>query len=389
MIYLDYAAATPVDKQVFEVMKKYFLEHFGNPSSFYSFAQLSKQAVDNSRDIIAKALNAPFKEIFFNSGGTEGNNLAISGMFGEKSFHNKHIVTSLIEHHAVLFPIQKLKKNGVRVTYVAPEKNGIVNPEKVLAALRPETALVSIMYANNEIGTIQPIQEIGAIVKEYKKSQKQQLAFHTDACQAAPYLSLDVKKLGVDMLTLSGGKIYGPKGVGVLYKKELVNLSPQILGGGQEMGLRSGTENVPLIVGMAEALRLIEKEKRQESGRLTELRDFFIENIIKKIPETYINGDRVFRLPNNIHLSFRGVEGAELLLRLDVRGVFVSLGSACTTGSVETSHVLKAISVPAGLAQGGLRITMGKGTTKNDIEKCIEILQEEVAQVRENSAFYK
>jgi len=367
-IYLDHAATTPMDPLVYEVMKPYFIDKFGNPSSIYQTGQIAKNAIEKSRLQVAEMLNAKPEEIIFTSGGTESDNLAILGVARANKHKGKHIITSNIEHHAVLHACEALEKKGFEVTYIPVEKNGIVSPDKVKKAMRDDTVLVSIMYANNEIGTIQPIAKIGRTCK------KRGIPFHTDACQTTGALMLDVDKLHLDLMTINGSKMYGPKGVGVLYIRKGIALSQIMYGGGQEKKIRPGTENVPAIIGFAKALEIAEKEREKESKRLTKLRDYMIKEILNKIPKTQLNGDAINRLPNNVNISILEIEGESLLLRLDMKGISASSGSACTSGSLDPSHVILALGKPSFVAHGSLRFTLGRSTTKKDIDYVLEVL---------------
>jgi len=367
-IYLDHAATTPMDPLVYEVMKPYFIDKFGNPSSIYQTGQIAKNAIEKSRLQVAEILNAKPEEIIFTSGGTESDNLAILGVARANKHKGKHIITSNIEHHAVLHACEALEKEGFEVTYIPVEKNGIVSPDKVKKAMRDDTVLVSIMYANNEIGTIQPIAKIGRTCK------KRDIPFHTDACQTTGALMLDVDKLHLDLMTINGSKMYGPKGVGVLYIRKGIALSQIMYGGGQEKKIRPGTENVPAIIGFAKALEIAEKEREKESKRLTKLRDYMIKEILNKIPKTQLNGDAINRLPNNVNISILEIEGESLLLRLDMKGISASSGSACTSGSLDPSHVILALGKPSFVAHGSLRFTLGRSTTKKDIDYVLEVL---------------
>ncbi len=412
-VYLDHAATTPMDPKVKRAMESFWSKNFGNPSSIYTEGRDAKGAMILARAEIAKILGAMAEEIIFTSGGTESDNLAILGVakhFAKsflnysfsprlnsqagfdtdsenKQFKKPHIITSKIEHHAVLNPCKELEKQGWEVTYIGVDKNGLVDPREVIRAIKPETILVSVMYANNEIGTIQPINEIGRAIKTYKRENKTDFPyFHTDACQAAGHLDLNVEKLGVDLLTINGSKIYGPKGVGVLYVGRSVGINPLMYGGEQEKSLRPGTENVPAIVGMAEALKIAQKSKDKEAKRLVGLRDYFIKKLISKIPNVYLNGDPVKRLPNNINISVLGVEGESLVLYLDEYGVAASTGSACSSMSLEPSHVITAINSDPLCAHGSLRFTMGKKTTKQELDYVIKILPEIAKKLRQFSA---
>jgi cysteine desulfurase len=375
-IYLDHAATTPMDPRVLEAMMPYFGPEFGNPSSIYSIAQRAKQALDEARSNVAEVLGCTPEEIIFTSGGTESDNLAILGVARANVKKGRHIVTTKIEHHAVLHPCEVLEKEGFEVTYVEVEKNGIVDAEKVKAAVRNDTILVSVMYANNEIGTIQPIGTIGRFCK------KRDIPFHTDACQAAGALDMNVDRLKVSLLTLNGSKIYGPKGVGVLFVRKGISIQPLMYGGEQERRIRPGTENVAGIVGLAKALQLGQAESEKENRRLIELRDYLIREIEKRIPKVMLNGDRVERLPNNVNVSILDIEGEALLLRLDMAGFAASSGSACTSGSLDPSHVILALGHPYEIAHGSVRFTLGKSTTKKDLDKLLEVLPKIVDDLR-------
>lgn len=401
LIYLDHAATTPLDPRVFEVMKPYFTELYGNPSSIYRFAQQARQAVDTSRENVAEILECAPREAIFTSCGTESNNLFILGAARAYEKIGKHIITTKIEHDSVLKPLECLESIGYEVTYLDAGEDGIVDPEDVRKALRPDTIFVTIMYANNEIGTIQPISEISKIIAEFRstKSTNSQSAksvnklinnfpfFHTDACQAAPYLDISVKHLGADAMTLNGGKIYGPKGVGALFVKEGIELTPLLFGGGQEYRKRSGTENVPAIVGFAEALKLAQANRDREAKRLLPLRDKLIDGILRKIPDSRLNGDRVRRLPNNVNVSFRGLEGEAILLRLDMIGIAASSGSACTSGSLEPSHVIRALGLSDEWTHSSTRFALGHGNTEAEADFVMEKLPEIIRELRETSPF--
>jgi len=375
-IYLDHAATTPMDPHVLEAMMPYLGPEFGNPSSIYAIAQRAKQSLDEARSDVAEILGCTPEEIIFTSGGTESDNLAILGVARANASKGKHIVTTKIEHHAVLHPCEFLEKEGFEVTYVDVEKNGIVDPEKVKAAVREDTILVSVMYANNEIGTIQPIGPIGRFCK------KRNIPFHTDACQAAGALDMDVNRLKVSLLTLNGSKIYGPKGVGVLYVKKGINIQPLIYGGEQERRIRPGTENVAGIVGLAAALNFAQERREKENTRLIRLRDYLIKGIEDRIPKVMLNGDPVERLPNNVNMSILDIEGEALLLRLDMAGFAASSGSACTSGSLDPSHVILALGEPYEVAHGSLRFSLGKDTKKKDLDKLLEVLPKIVDDLR-------
>ena len=384
-----------MDQQVLLVVLKHLKEDWGNASSVHEVGRKAKMIIDDSRKAVARILGVKSEEIIFTGSGTESANLAILGVARANKKFGKHIVTSAIEHPAVLRACQYLEKQeGFKVTYLGVGKNGIVNPESVRKALRPDTILVSIMYANNEIGTIQPIAEIGKIISDFRKrkfqipNSKFQIQyekaplFHTDACQVAGALNLNINRLGVDLMTLNGSKIYGPKGTGCLYVRRGTNLVPLIVGGSQERGLRAGTENPALIAGFAKALEIADKNKAKESRRLIKLRDYMIEQILKTIPDSQLNGDPNKRLPNNINISFENVDGEMLMLALDQKGIRVSTGSACTSTSTEPSHVMVALGLPEKLAKGNIRITLGRQTNKKDITHVLKVLSQTVNKLR-------
>ncbi len=370
--YLDYAALTPIDPEVEKEMKKYNSISYGNPGSMHDAGLAAKDALDSAREKIAKILNCSPNEIIFTSGGTESINLAIKGIAFASS--GRHIITSKIEHHAVLHTCEYLEKNGFDVTYLNVDKYGLVNPKDVEKAIRDDTILITIMYANNEIGTIEPMEEIGRIAKKHS------IPFHTDACQAG-LLDLDVKKLNVDLMTLNSSKIYGPKGVGLLYKRKGIVIEPIVHGGGQEFGLRSGTENLPGIVGFAKALELMQKNKSKESKRLIALRDKLIKGLLK-IPKAFLNGHPAKRLANNVNVSILDIEGEAVLLHLNEKGICASTGSACTAKSLEPSHVITSLGLPYEAAHGSLRFSLGKYTTGKDIDAVLKYLPEIVKNLR-------
>lgn len=378
-VYLDNAAATPVDKKVANKMQPYFTEVFGNPSSIYTSAQKAKHALEKSRIKVAEIFECSPEEITFTSGGTESNNLAILGTARASEKKGKHIITSAIEHHSVLHPCEQLEKEGFEVTYIPVNKHGIIDPQEVKNAVRKDTILVTIMYANNEVGTIQPIAKIGRMCK------KRSIPFHTDACQATGYLPINVNKLHLDLMTINGSKMNGPKGAGVLFLRKGTNIVPILFGGEQEKQLRPGTENVPAIVGLTEALAIAQKNREKESKRLIKLRDYMIEEITRTIPKIKLNGHAEKRLPNNVNISFLDIEGEALLLRLDMMGIEASSGSACTSGSLDPSHVILSLGVPYEIAHGSLRFTLGKSTTKKDIDYVLEKLPEIVKDLRSMS----
>lgn len=382
-IYFDHAATTSTRKEVVDTMIPYFTEDFGNPSSIYKLARKNKQAIDESREKVAKYLGADFREIYFTSGGTESDNWAIKGI--AESYKNKgnHIITSSVEHHAVLHTCQYLESKGYEVTYLPVDEYGQVNPDDVAKAIKDTTILISIMYANNEIGTIQPIEEIGRIAKE------KGIIFHTDAVQAVGHIPIDVHKANVDLLSLSGHKFHGPKGVGALFVRKGVKIKPILHGGAQERNRRGGTENVPAIVGLAAALELAINEMEENNKKMLELRDYIINGIMDKIDHVKLNGHPTNRLPNNINFTFDFIEGESLLLLLDMKGIYGSSGSACTSGSLDPSHVLLAIGLPHERAHGSLRITIGDENTKKEADYFLEVLPPIVQRLRDMSPLYE
>jgi len=383
-IYLDYAATTYIDPIVLQKMKPYLTTAYGNASSLYSLGREAKTAINVAKENVAEILETLPQEIILTGSGTESANLAIFGIAKAYQDKGNHVIVSKIEHKAVLESAKRLEKEGFRVTYLDINSRGIVNLNEFKKALNKKTILVSIMYANNEIGTIQPISEIAEIITKFKKENLLP-AFHSDACQAAGALSLKVKDLGVDLLTLNGSKIYGPKGSGCLYKNQDFKIEPLIVGGSQEMGLRAGTENPALIVGFSEALKLAEKLRKKESQRLRNLRNYFIEHALKTIPHCRLNGHTQKRLPNNINLSFAGIEGESLVLKLDQYGISVSTGSACTSHDLSPSHVLLALGIKKELAHGSLRLTLGRKTIKKDLDYVLKILPPVVEKLRKMS----
>jgi len=383
-IYLDNAATTPLDPRVLEVMLPYLGEKYGNPSSFHSKGKVATDAIREARESIAAILRVRADEILFTSGGTESDNLAILGYARMNKQFGTHIITTSFEHHAVLEAVMRLeKKEGFRVTYLAPDREGMIDPKQVADALCEDTILVSIMYANNEIGTIQPIAEIGNSIQKFRAEKNlPHLVFHTDACQATAYLDMNIEKLHVDMLTLNGPKIYGPKGTGLLYVKRGIKLEPLMFGGAQEKGIRPGTEDVAGIIGLAKALELVQKERATESARLIVLRDQLIDGILGSIKRTRLNGSRENRLPNNVNISFIDIEGEALLLYLDASGIYASTGSACTSASLDPSHVILALGFPYEVAHGSMRFSLGHETSKEDIEYVLKTLPPLVATLR-------
>lgn len=386
-VYLDHAATTPMHPAVREAMLPYMGETFGNPSSFHSVGKIVKDNVDHARERIARVLNARADEILFTSGGTESDNLAILGYTRMNQSHGRHLITTKIEHHAVLETMMRLeKKEGFKVTYLEPDRDGLVTTAQVQDALREDTILVSVMYANNEIGTIQPIAQIGNAIRKYQDrrptSDFRRPIFHTDACQASEYLDLDVEKLHVDMLSLNGSKMYGPKGIGLLYVKRGIKLEPLQFGGSQERGVRPGTEHVAGIIGMAKALEMAQADRQSETQRLIPLRDRLIDGIRASIPKTRLNGHPTTRLPNNVNISIMDIEGEALILYLDAQGVYASTGSACTSASLDPSHVILALGLPYEVAHGSLRLTLGRSTTQAEIDYVIQILPPLVEKLR-------
>ena len=374
-IYLDYAATTPCDARVVEAMRPYFSEKFGNPSSIHSFGQEAKKGLEDSRQVLADFLGAKPEEIVFTSGGTESNNFAIFGIAAAQEKKGNHIITSVIEHHAVSEPCKVLEKKGYVTTYVKVDKEGIIDPAEVKKAITDKTVLISIMQANNEIGTIQPLTDIGKITRRHK------VYFHTDASQCLGLMPVNVQELKVDLLTLNSGKIYGPKGVGALYVHRGTQIRPSILGGSQEMGLRAGTSNVPGIIGFAKACELATKDQEKEQKRLSNLRDKLITEILK-IPGSRLNGHATERLANNINVSFSGIESEALLFYLDTSGIYASAGSACHTSTISPSHVLLAIGLSPELAQGSLRFTLGRSTKSQDIAYVSQVLSTTIDKLR-------
>jgi len=363
-------------------MLPWYTEGFGNPSTVYSLGLTAADVVQKSRESIAQTIGAQPDEIYFTSGGTESDNWAILGTADAQQKKGRHLITSVIEHHAVLESMEFLEKHGYEVTKVPVDSGGLVDPEDVRKAIRPDTVLVSIMHANNEVGTIEPIAEIGKITREAG------VLFHVDAVQTAGKLPLDVTELGVDMLSMSAHKFYGPKGVGLMYLRKRARISPLLHGGGQEKGQRAGTHNVPGIVGMAKALELAKDRMNEDALREGALRDRLWTALQENIEAVHLNGDPVHRLPNNLNVRLDGIEGESMILMLDMQGICVSSGSACTTGSLEPSHVLRALGIPAEHAHGSLRVTLGRATTAEDIDRFMEVFPPIVARLREMSPIW-
>ena len=382
-IYLDHASTTPVRPEVVEAMAPYFTEHFGNPSSIYPLGQEASDAVAAARESLASLIGATPREIFFSSGGTESDNWALKGFARANATKGRHIITSAIEHHAVLHTCEALEREGLEVTYLPVDEHGLVSVEDFKAAMRPDTILASIMFANNEIVTIEPIRELAAAAHEAS------VVFHTDAVQAFGHEPIDVNELGIDMLSASSHKIYGPKGVGLLYVRRGVKLQNLLDGGQQERGRRGSTENVPGIVGFARAAELAAEEIVPERDRQLALRDHAIRRILEEIPSAKLNGSWESRLANNVNFSFEFIEGEGMLLQLAARGICVSSGSACTSGSLDPSHVLLAIGLPHEIAHGSLRMTLGRDTTLADIDFAVDSLKATLQNLRMMSPLYE
>ena len=382
-VYLDYSATTPVKKEVLETMLPYFSEEFGNPSSLYEIGAEVKKALGKARKQVAELINADEKEIFFTSGGTESDNWAILGVADTKKAKGKHIITTKVEHHAVLHTCEFLEKHGYEITYLDIDSNGFVRPEDLEKAIREDTILVSVMLVNNEIGTIQPVKELVKVTKAHG------VLFHTDAVQALGNCPIDVKDLGVDMLSASAHKIYGPKGVGALYIKKGLNIGSSQHGGAQENKKRAGTENTPGIVGFGKAAEIAKKNLKEHIERTTKLRNYLIDRVLTEIEDTFLNGDREKRHPGNANLTFEYIEGEAMLLMLDMQGISVSTGSACSSASLTPSHVLSALGIPVEKIHGTLRMTVGDFTTKEDIDYTVDILKTVVKRLREVSSVSK
>ena len=383
MIYLDNAATTKTAPEVVEAMLPYFTENYGNPSSVYGFASANKEVITRQRETIAGVLGAKANEIYFTAGGTESDNWALTAAAEAYASKGKHIITSRIEHHAILHTCEYLEKRGYEVTYLDVDENGLVDPAAVEAAIRPDTILVSIMFANNEIGTIQPIREIGEITHRHG------VLFHTDAVQAFAQVPINVDECHIDMLSASGHKLNGPKGIGFLYIRKGVKIRSFIHGGAQERKRRAGTENVPGIVGLGKAVELAAADMEGRTAKERELRDYMIRRIEEEIPYCRLNGDREKRLPNNVNFSFQYIEGESLLIMLDMKGICASSGSACTSGSLDPSHVLLAIGLPHEIAHGSLRLTINHETTKEDMDYVVEHLKRIVERLRAMSPLYE
>ena len=383
IVYMDHSATTYVRREVLEAMIPYYSEHFGNPSSIYSIARESKKAIDASRAQVATALGAEPDEIYFTSGGSESDNWAIKGIAFANRKKGNHIITSKIEHHAVFHPCQYLEKEGFTVMYLPVDQYGLVDPADLEKAITDKTVLISIMYANNEIGTIEPVAELGAIARKHK------IPFHTDAVQAIGNIPIDVKTQNIDLLSLSAHKFYGPKGVGVLYIKKGIKIDNLIHGGAQERKRRAGTENIAGIVGLGKAIELATADIEGHNKKIRGLRDRLMSGILAKIPNSRLNGHPEKRLPGNINISFEFIEGESMLLWLDDEGICASTGSACTSGSLEPSHVLLATGLPVEISHGSLRLTLGNVNTDADVDFVLEVLPKVVSRLRDMSPLYK
>ena len=382
-IYLDNAATTKTSKEVVDAMLPYFTEDYGNPSSIYEIGQRSKEAITKAREQIAQVIGAKTEEIYFTAGGSESDNWALKEAFEAYSGKGNHIITTKIEHHAILHTCEYLEKQGARITDLDVDENGLVDLEELQKAICPETILISVMFANNEIGTIEPVKEIGMIAKEHG------VLFHTDAVQAFGQVPIDVDEMNIDMLSSSAHKINGPKGIGFLYIRKGVKIRSFVHGGAQERKRRAGTENVPGIVGYGVAAKRAAESMEERTKKERELRDYLIERVLKEVPYVKLNGDPVKRLPNNMNFSFRFIEGESLLIMLDMKGIAGSSGSACTSGSLDPSHVLLAIGLPHEIAHGSLRLTLGEDITKEDLDYTLEQIKEIVGRLRELSPLYE
>ncbi len=383
LIYLDNAATTKTSEEVVAAMLPYFTEYYGNPSSVYEFASESKKAVSNARKTIAETLGAQENEIYFTAGGSEADNWALKATAEAYQSKGKHIITTKIEHHAILHTAEYLEKRGFEITYIGVDENGVVKVDELEKAIRPDTILISVMFANNEIGTIQPIKEIGEIAKKHG------VLFHTDAVQAYGQLPINVDELHIDMLSSSGHKLNGPKGIGFLYIRKGVKIRSFVHGGAQERKRRAGTENVPGIVGYGKAAEIAAKTMKERTAKEIELRDHLIDRVLAEVPYTRLNGHRTNRLPNNANFSFQFVEGESLLILLDNNGICGSSGSACTSGSLDPSHVLLAIGLPHEIAHGSLRLTLSAETTMEDIDFVVDCIKQIIERLRSMSPLYE
>ena len=383
LLYLDNAATTKTAPEVVEAMLPYFTEKFGNPSSVYSFAAANKEVINQQRDTIAEMIGAKTNEIYFTGGGSESDNWALKCTAEAYANKGNHIITTKIEHHAILHTAEYLEKRGFEITYIDVDENGILKLDDLKAAIRPDTILISVMFANNEIGTIQPIKEIGAIAKEHG------IIFHTDAVQAYAQIPINVDEYNIDMLSVSGHKFGGPKGIGFLYIRKGLKLRSFVHGGAQERKRRAGTENITGIVGLAKAVEIAFATMDERIKHETEVRDYAIKRILAEVPYCRLNGDAVKRVPNNINISFQFIEGESLLIMLDMAGICASSGSACTSGSLDPSHVLLAIGLPHEIAHGSLRMTIGEETTKEDMDYVVDKIKEIVTKLRKMSPLYE
>ena len=383
LIYLDNAATTKTSEEVVAAMLPYFTEYYGNPSSVYEFASESKKAVSNARRTIAETLGAQENEIYFTAGGSEADNWALKATAEAYQSKGKHIITTKIEHHAILHTAEYLEKRGFEITYIGVDENGVVKVDELEKAIRPDTILISVMFANNEIGTIQPIKEIGEIAKKHG------VLFHTDAVQAYGQLPINVDELHIDMLSSSGHKLNGPKGIGFLYIRKGVKIRSFVHGGAQERKRRAGTENVPGIVGYGKAAEIAAKTMKERTAKEIELRDHLIDRVLAEVPYTRLNGHRTNRLPNNANFSFQFVEGESLLILLDNNGICASSGSACTSGSLDPSHVLLAIGLPHEIAHGSRRLTLSAETTMEDIDFVVDCIKQIIERLRSMSPLYE
>lgn len=382
-IYLDNAATTKTSQEVVDAMIPYFTENYGNPSSIYELGARSKEAITDAREQIAQVIGAKTEEIYFTAGGTEADNWALKAAYEAYKGKGNHIITTSIEHHAVLHTCQYLEKQGAEVTYLKVDENGLIDLDELEKAIRPDTILISVMFANNEIGTIEPVKEIGLIAKEHG------ILFHTDAVQAFGQVPIHVDEMNIDMLSASGHKVNGPKGIGFLYIRKGVKIRSFVHGGAQERKRRAGTENVPAIVGLGAAAKRAAQTMEARAAKETELRDYMIGRVLEEIPYVKLNGDPAKRLPNNMNFSFRFIEGESLLIMLDMKGIAGSSGSACTSGSLDPSHVLLAIGLPHEIAHGSLRLTLGEDITKEDLDYTLDQIKEIVNKLRALSPLYE
>ena len=382
-IYLDHNATTPVHPEAFEAMKPYFMDTFGNASSVHEFGRKARVALERARESIAEIIKCSPEEIIFTSGGTESDNMAIKGTAFANASKGKHIITSAIEHHAVLESCHSLKKNGFDITILKPDNKGLISPDDLRRTVRPDTILVTIMHANNEIGTIQDISKLADVTHESA------ILFHTDAVQTTGKIPYTIDQLGINLLSVSGHKLYGPKGIGLLYIKKKTNIRALSHGGSHEFKRRAGTENVPGAVGLAKAIEIAWRDMESESTRLNRMVSKFVESVQNRIDDITIIGDQENRVPNTVNIAFRAVEGESIVLSLDMKGIAVSSGSACSSGAVEPSHVLMALGIPAELAQGSIRFSFGRHSEESDIDYILDTLETEIARLRSISPLYQ